>query len=171
MGLRKSDEFKISEMSGRITKLLIKGAEFRFLKGQKPFNKGMKWSDYLTPEQQQLSRNTTYKKGHLPHNTRADGDISLRRDKGGYDYLHIRTSLAKWELLHVHNWKKAFGEIPAGYIVAFKTTDRANCEVENLELITRKESMLKNTIQHYPEELRNTMKTLKKLKRQINGKQ
>lgn len=170
MGLRKSLEFKESELSGRITKLLILGAEFRFQKDQTPFNKGLTWDEYMSPEKQQESFKTTFQKGHLPHNTKSDGEISLRVDSRGYQYKHIRTSVGVWKHLHVHNWEKENGPVPEGFIVVFKSADKMNCEVSNLELITREENMVRNSIQRYPADLQLAMKSLKKLNYQINDK-
>jgi hypothetical protein len=42
-----------------------------------------------------------------------------------------------------------------------------NCVLENLELISDKDLMKKNTIQRFPEELVNTIKLVNKLKRKI----
>lgn len=170
MKIGKSDEFKKSFLSGRMNALRIMGVDYRFEKGQIPFNKGLSWNEFMPPEKQQESLKTTFKKGHLPHNTKKDGEISIRRDMSGRYYKYIRISTAIWVALHVYNWEKMYGDVPDGFIVVFKTSDRMNCDVSNLELITREENMLRNSIHRYPEELRLTMKTLKKLNQQINGK-
>ena len=40
----------------------------RFVKGQKSWNKGRHWSDFMPPESQERSRATCFKRGNLPHN-------------------------------------------------------------------------------------------------------
>jgi hypothetical protein len=169
LGIKKSEAFHNSELSGRLCKQTTKGAGFRFKKGHTSFNKGKKWDDYLSKEAQANSRKTSFKKNHEPHNTLVDGAIRKRCDKSGRNYKHIRTAKGVWVQLHVYNWQKAYGEIPKGYIVVFKTKSTDNCDVSNLELITRKENMLRNTIHQYPVELKQTIRTLSKLKKIIKN--
>lgn len=170
MKIGKSDEFKKSALSGRMTALRIMGVDYRFEKGQKPFNKGLSWDEFMSPESHLESLKTSFQPGHIPHNTKNDGYISIRRDKCGWAYKYIRLSIATWVALHVYNWEKENGSVPDGFIVVFKSTDRMNCEPSNLELITREENMMRNSIHRYPEELQLTMKALKKLNLQINDK-
>lgn len=170
LNLHKSEAFKAKEISGRITATRLKGTEFQFKKGHVPRNKGMKWSEFMTLEGQQNSYKTTFKKGNLPHNTKYDGEISIREDKRRA-YKFIRTSKGHWLALHVYNWITANGPVPDGMIVVFRSSDKMNCDLSNLEIITRGENMSRNTIQRYPAELKSTMKVLKKLTREINGKE
>jgi len=167
--LSKSDEFKKSELLRSVAVLLDKGAKYRFKKQHIPFNAGLAMSEFMSAETRRKFLRNCFKKGHLPHNTKRDGDISIRNDNNGLSYMFIRESCGVWKHLHVHNWEKDHGVVPEGFIVAFKTTNRMNCDVSNLELITREENMLRNSIQNYPPELRLAMKSLKKLKHQING--
>ncbi len=107
-----------------------------FSKGHEPSNKGKKWDEYLSPEQQERSRKTTFKKGSLPHNTLYDGKISVRKDSQGNRYKWIRIGKANWVMLHVLNWEKINGPVPKDHLLVFKNGDRMNCEPENLRLIT-----------------------------------
>ena len=134
-------------------------------------NKGKKISDYLDKEVIEKIQKTTFKKGNLPHNTLSDGAVTLRRDKTGISYYYYRISKAKWMPYHHKLWIDVHGEIPKGYIVVFKDRNTLNCKLENLELITRRENMQRNSIQRYPNEIRQTIKTLTKLKKTINGKE
>lgn len=170
MGLKKSAAFMRSEQSGRISKLLLKGAQYRFPKGHKPANKGKKWHEFMSEQGRSNSSRTTFKKGHQPHNTKEDGLITIRHDEGR-DYKYIRLSVSKWIPLHVHTWEQSNGKVPDGYIVVFKDKNSMNCELSNLELITREENMKRNTWHRYPPELKNTIRTLNKLKKHINGKE
>jgi hypothetical protein len=168
LSIGKSKEFKESELSGRLTALMAKGLKYRFEKGHEPFNKGLTWNDFMSPENQLKSLETTFKDGHLPHNTKSDGVISIRKDKHNNSYKFIRISKGVWLALHVYSWIHTFGPVPKGFIVVFKSSDRMNCDPSNLELITMEQNMLNNTIHRYPAELKSTMKVLKKLTRQIN---
>lgn len=45
-----------------------RGADGRFLNGSTPHNKGKRWDDYLTPEQQRRSRTTCFSSTYRPAN-------------------------------------------------------------------------------------------------------
>lgn len=112
-----------------------------FKKGLVPFNKGRK----MPADVRERCAPTMFKKGQLPKNTReADGAISIRYDNRGVAVPHIRISLGKWEYLARHTWREHHGEIPKGYIVVHKDGDSMNCEVDNLELISRADNARRN---------------------------
>ncbi len=137
--------------------------------GNVPHNKGKKMSDELRAK----VAHTWFQKGLLPHNTaKADGEITIRKDNGtGIPYRYIRLSLGNWELLHRHIWRQHNGEIPDGHIVVFKDGDQSNCDISNLELITLKDNMRRNTIHRYPEELHTTIRLISKIKKIAHEKQ
>jgi hypothetical protein len=169
--VKKSQEYLDNwKLSGR-GRMIHHGAKHRYEKGNVPFNKGKKISDYLDKEVIEKIQKTTFKKGNLPHNTLSDGAVTLRRDKTGVSYYYYRISKAKWIPYHHKIWSDAHGQVPKGLIVVFKDRNTLNCKLENLELITRKENMERNTFQRYPNEIRQTIKTLNKLKKTINGKE
>jgi len=107
-------------------------------KGNIPHNKGKHYPTSAKCLQ------TCFKPGHLPPNTKHNGAITIRRDKGGNYYQHIRIGLSQWEFLHVHNYKTFVGEIKPGNIVVFKNSNTLDCSPENLEQITRAEHMRRN---------------------------
>lgn len=164
LDLKKSESFKQSAMSGCITKLLKKGVQYRFPKDHKPWNKGKKGIMIGGIESQ-------FKPGSLPHNTKYDGAISLRPDKTGKKYKHIRISKGVWKLLHRVVWEKSNGPIPEGYLIRFIDGNEMNCELNNLEIISKKDNMARNTIQRFPPELVSTIKILSKLKKLTDEKQ
>lgn len=113
-----------------------------FREGQAPPNKGKKLTDFMTPEGIERSKKYRFKKGSLPHNTKQDGAISIRKESGtDISYKYIRISKAVWELYHRVVWERAHGPIPEGYIVVFKDGDQMNCELSNLKMITQAEHM------------------------------
>ena len=164
MGLKKTPEFLAGPDSGMLTKGTQIGKEFRFVKGHSPANKGKK----MDPQLKKKIKHTFFKKGHLPHNTKHDGAITVRHEKNGTPYLYIRLSLAKWELLHRHIWRQHNGSIPKGYNVVFKDGNQANCKIENLELISDAELMKRNSYLNYPEDLQELIRAKGTLQRQIN---
>jgi hypothetical protein len=169
--VKKSQEYLDNwKLSGR-GRMIHHGKKHRYTKGSTPFNKGRKMAEYVSQESIDKIQKTTFKKGNLPHNTLSDGAVTLRRDKTGVSYYYYRISKAKWMPYHHKLWIDVHGEIPKGYIVVFKDRNTLNCKIENLELITRQENMQRNSIQRYPNEIRQTIKTLTKLKKTINGKE
>ena len=136
--------FKLNRPKGsvkgfRVRNNLIKPVEpSYFQKGHEPFNKGKSY------KAGGRSAETRFMKGHLPHNTKHDHCITVRTDNRGMPYKMIRLSRAKWVFLSRHVWELVHGEIPKGCIVTFKDKDPLNCEINNLELITRAENARRN---------------------------
>lgn len=112
-----------------------------FKKGLVPFNKGRK----MPAEIYAQCAPTMFKKGQKPKNTKqADGTITIRYDNRGVAVPHIRISLGKWEYLARHTWREHRGEIPKGHIVIHKDGDSMNCDIDNLELISRADNARRN---------------------------
>jgi len=156
LGLKKSKEFIIAE-SKRVG-VSDAAKKHWFKKGQKAHNKGQK----MTPELYAKCAPTMFKKGNKPHNTRADGEISIR---GGYQYIRVEES--KWVLLQRYNWEKHYGKIPKGHNIIFKDNNQLNCELSNLELVSNEELMRRNSIQNYSPELVTAMQNLGRLNSKI----
>lgn len=170
-GVKKTQDYLDDwKLSGR-GRMINAGAKYRFPKGHKPHNKGRKITEYVDQASIDKIKKTTFKKGIVPHNTKHDGAITLRSDKSGIKYLFIRISKAKWIPYHHHLWIEANGKVPKGHIVVFKDKNSLNCKLENLEMITYRENMQRNTFQRYPNELKQAIKTITKLKKIINGKE
>jgi hypothetical protein len=162
--IKKSDEF--------IKKMLSGGAAFRFEKNHVAWNKGKRIDEYLDEKTIEKIKETSFKKGHLPANTKeSDGEVTVRMDKRGINYKWIREGIGKWKMLHVKMYEDVYGKTPENYIVVFKNKNTMDCRIENLEMITRSENMLRNSIQNYPAEVKETMFLIKKLNRYIDGKE
>lgn len=147
----------------------------KFNKGKESWNKGKKVTEYLSPEAIKKMKTTQFKKGNKPHNTKADGIITPRKDKSGITYLYIRISNAKWELYHRHIYEKAYGKLKPGQVLRFIDGNQMNCELSNLKLIDQAKNMEMNTIHRYPEEIKEVIRLQGKLERTIikksqNGK-
>lgn len=142
-------------------------AESKLKKGNVPPNKGKKMSKRMYAK----AKLTMFKKGHLPVNTLHDGAISIRKDKRGVPYKHIRIALGKWIYLHIHTYEKSFGKIPKGGVIRFRDRDTLNCDPANLILIDKAENMKLNTIHRYPDEIKQAIRAVTKLKKTINGKE
>lgn len=168
LGLRKSAKY-LRSIPGK--KFFEAGKNNRFQKGQVSHNKGKSWDEFMSKAAQKNALKTTFKKGNKPHNTKTDHHISVRTGQDGWNYKYIRIAENLWEPLHVYNYKKKFGNIPKGKIIAFKNRHLPDREkASNLELITRAQNMSRNSIMRYPEDLQKTIRVLGKLKRTIKKK-
>lgn len=163
MGLKKSVEFMKKELARRANILKISGEAHRYTKGNIPDNKGKK----MPKDTYEKCKPTMFKKGDTPHNATYDGHERL--NKKGYTEIRIRQG--KYILKHWFVWEQANGEIPKGFIVVFKDKNPQNLCIENLELITRKENMQRNTLHRFPAELQSIIRLSNKLNREINAKE
>lgn len=105
----------------------------RFSKGNIPHNKGLKGICA------QGSEKGWFKKGHTPKNHKPVGSERISVD--GYVYIKIKEPRT-WVLKHVHVYERHHGPIPQGMIVTFKDGNKQNCNIENLLLMNRSESMI-----------------------------
>ena len=122
-------------------------------KGDTAYNKGMKQTEFMSPEAIERTKATRFQKGNIPPNTHYDGKISIRNNKDDRPYKYVRVSLGEWKLLHHVIWEEQFGKIPEGMIIAFKDGDTFNTSIENLEMISMIENMLRNSRHNYPKEI------------------
>lgn len=136
--------------------------------GNVSHNKGKRQSEYMTPEAIARTRATQFNKGHLPHNTLTDLEITMRTDKRGVQYKHIRVALGKWEPLHRYNWMQAHGPIPPKMNLVFKDGNTMNCDLDNLEPISNADLLRRNSLHNYPEDIARTIQLRGALNRQIN---
>lgn len=122
----------------------------------------------MTTEAYEKAKPTMFKKGDKPHNTKYDGYLSIRKDKSGKSYVYIRIQEGKFELYHRFIWQKVNGIIPEGYNVIFKDGNQANIFIDNLELVSNSDLMLRNSIHNYPDDIKLTIRALTKLKKTIS---
>ena len=162
--VKKSDAYMLTPASGRIIEPSVAN---QFKPGHTPHNKGKQ----MDAEIYEKVAPTMFKKGNKPANTKPVGTINVRADSSGRLYQYIKIKDSHWELLQRHVWTKANGEIPRGSVVIFLDGNYLNCDISNLQVISRRENMARNTIQRYPAELQEVMKLTSKLKRKTNGKQ
>lgn len=152
LGLHKDQEWLMSYYKEN-----YKGHErTQFQKGMKSWNKGMKGLQIGGKE-------TQFKKGQAPHNTKPIGYRSFR------DGYLVEKMEKGFEFVHVLLWKQHNGEIPKGMFVVFKDRNKNNITIDNLEIITRVEHMRRNHIQNLPEELKEVVHLKKSLTRKINS--
>jgi len=111
----------------------------QFVKGQISWNSGLKTK--VKPNAGQFI------KGSKPHNTKPEGTISLRTNvnRPKQKYYYIKISDGNWVLYHRYLWEQKNGKIPEGMILTFIDGNKLNVNLDNLELMTRYESVKINT--------------------------
>lgn len=149
-----------------ITKGFVEDSYYK--KGLIPVNKGLKISEYMTPEQIKKVKKTQFKKGQRPQNTLYDFAVSKRKDKRGSIYLHIRVSLSVWLPLQRYVWEQEHGTIPKGYNIAFKDRNPMNCNLDNLEMVSNAELLNRNSAHRFGPEIFKIIQLRGALNRQIN---
>jgi len=163
MRLKKSPSFLKMELQKQAERLKIIGVNSRYSKGHLPVNKGKQMPEAVYEK----AKLTMFKKGNQPHNTKYNGHERISKD----GYLEMRIDKGKYVLKHRHVWEQSNGKISEGYIIVFKDKNPMNIALDNLELITKKENMQRNSIHRFPTELKSTIKLVNKLKRSIHEKQ
>lgn len=116
-----------------------------YQKGHPPGNKGKKLEEYVGEERaaeiKQRIAPTQFKKGERPVNEMPVGTIVVNSD--GYKLRKKQmegTIWERWEFLHRAVWEEHNGPIPEGMVVTFKDTNKLNCDIDNLMLITKGEN-------------------------------
>ena len=117
-----------------------------YQKGHEPGNKGKKLEEYITdPDRiadirRRISA-TQFKKGERPANELPIGSIVVNAD--GYKIRKKQiegTQWERWELLHRAVWEEHNGPVPEGMVISFRDSNRLNCDISNLVLMTRTEN-------------------------------
>jgi hypothetical protein len=163
LGLKKSFKHMKALLEIEAEKLRSSGIRHQFKKGQPSHNKGKK----MPAELYEKVKGTMFKPGHKPGNTKKVG--AIRIDHEGYTY--VKLSDANWVLKHRHVWEQVNGAVPANHVVIFKDNNMHNFDINNLQVISQADNMLRNTIHQYPEQIQELIKLKNKLKKKINEKQ
>lgn len=133
-------------ISNRKTRLHISsgitGGQFQ--KGQKSFNKGKKWDEFMSEQGKINSSKTTFKKGNRPSNAVPIGTERLRNKT----YIAVKVCDGKknknWVLKHKLIYEQHYGPIPDGYKVIFADGNNRNFDINNLILVTNSEELIMN---------------------------
>jgi hypothetical protein len=163
MGIRKSPKFLASEASGRSN--IINNNATRFKKGNVPVNKGKASPQHV----KDALAKTQFLKGSKPHNTKPIGTIVTRKDKSDYVYKYIKIADSNWQLYQRYVFEKHFGQIPKSHIVIFRDSNQLNCDIENLQLISKADNAIKNKMGNYPAEIIELVQLKSKLIKKIKS--
>jgi hypothetical protein len=164
LGLKKSAAYLASPAACRLRREAHPGVAFQYRKGHVPANKGTRrpgWSAGRMKE-------TQFKKGEST-NRMALGSTRL---VDGYVYRKVSEVpyvpyTVNWKPEHHLLWTAAHGPIPKGHALRFKNGNRLDVRLDNLELITRRALMARNTIHNLPPALAQTIQLLGALTRKL----
>lgn len=167
LGLQKSAAFLGSAEGGRLRPGDTRGGATRFQKGQRSWNKG---TSYMPGGR---CADGWFKKG-----IRRGVAVKLykpvgteRVSKDGYLERKINDGLPlqkRWRAVHLVMWEEANGPLPKGHAIVFRNGDKRDIRLDNLECITRKALMLRNTLHRYPQPIPQLIQLRGAVNRQIN---
>lgn len=138
----------------------------RFMPGQKSWNKGLKGVCFGGKE-------TQFKPGQRGGRaTELYQPIGAERiTADGYRGRKVNDDMPphkRWRFVHLIVWEAAHGAVPRGHVIRFINGDKADIRLDNLECISRRELMRRNTVHNYPEELRQVIRLKAVVTRKIN---
>lgn len=175
LSLKKSEAYLASPYACRLRRGDGIGKEFRFKKGDAPWNKGKPGSTGTHPNCQR----TQFKKGELTgaakHNYVPIGSTRITK----YGILERKVTddhsvypARRWVAVTRLVWEAANGPIPPKHVVRFKpgmsTTVEEEITLDRLECISLAENMRRNTLHRYPKEIALAIQLRGALNRKIN---
>lgn len=136
----------------------------KFKKGHKTWNAGMKGF-----KSGGRSAETQFKPGRKPHSWKPIGSERLTKD----GYLQRKMTDTgypprDWVFVHHLIWKEAGNDIPQGFALRFKDGNNKNITLDNLELLSRRQLMAKNSVHNYGPEIAKIVQLRGAISRQIN---
>lgn len=171
LGLTKSAEYLASPEACRLRRGDQVGAASRFRKGHVPANKGLRRPGWAPGRMQE----TQFRKGERRGvAVRLYQPIGTERWAYGYLQRKVNDDLPlqrRWRAVHVMVWEASHGPVPKGHVIAFRNGDRRDIRLDNLQCISRRELMARNTVHNLPKPLAETVQLLGALKRQIRRKE
>ena len=115
-----------------------------FPKGNTPANKGKKLEEFIGEERAKEAKKkmsaSWFKKGNHAVNEMPLGTVKVNKE--GYKLIKVSMTgpmWDRWKLLQRVVWEEHNGPIPEGMIVIFKDSNKLNCNIDNLLLISRRE--------------------------------
>lgn len=166
MHLHKDPAYLQRAMAATSAKLHQSGQAHRFPKGHVPANKGLRRPGWSAGRMQE----TQFRKGE------SRNKMPLFSERLIFGYLYIKVAevprvpyMVNWLALHVLNWERANGRpVPAGHVLRFRDGNRTNVSAENLELVTKADNMLRNSVHNLPEAIVEVVQLRGALIRSIN---
>jgi hypothetical protein len=163
LGIKKSAAYLESPAAGRTTRQ--QGIGTRFTKGHTTWNKGQKFVAGGKSVQ------TQFKPGSKPHNHKPIGHERITTD-GFYQRKVTDTGCTRKDYVNISHivWIAEHGAIPQGHIIRHKDGNNQNCELSNLQCISKADNMRLNTYHNYPAPIPQLIQLRGALNRKINNR-
>jgi hypothetical protein len=162
--LKKSTWFKNSPMSSRLNRGDEVGKAHRYQKGNIPANKGVKG---MPSHPNSIA--TQFKAGQRSKNWRPVG--STRIDRDGYVLIKMSEGKFKWEFLHRMIWQRLNGAIDTDYLLSFIDSNKKNCNITNLSLVSKKQHAINNSVHKYGPEIAELYRMKSNITKEINKRE
>lgn len=165
LGLHKSAAALAAHRRAGGDRLRTSGVATRFPKGHVPANAGLRRPGWAPGRMKE----TQFKAGVPSWRLMPIGATRLI---DGYIYVKV-TDVPKvpytvnWKPQHRLLWARAHGPVPKGHALVFRNGDRTDVRLDNLELITRRALMARNTVHNLPKPLAQAVQLLGTLNRQL----
>jgi hypothetical protein len=165
--VKKTAAFMASPEACRLRRGDNVGKPYRFPKGNVPANKGLRRPGYSVGRGRM--QETQFKKGVATkwH------PVGSERISDGYVYVKLTDHrnvcwLKNWRMKHVLVWEAAHGPYNSKtHSLCFKDGNKLNTTLDNLELLTKREVMARNTVHNLPKPLAQAVQLLGALNRKI----
>lgn len=168
LGLAKSATYLASVDACRLRRGDNVGKASRFRKGHVPANKGLRRPGWSPGRMKETWFRKGERRGVAVRLYKAIGTERVSKD--GYLERKVNDALplqARWRAVHLLVWEAVHGRIPKGHALAFRNGNRRDIRLDNLQLITRRELMARNTVHNLPKPLADTVRLLGALNRKI----
>lgn len=139
-----------------------------FQKGAKPFNAGLPRRSWMSAQGIKKVSKSQYKSGNLPWHTHNCYEVVKWQKPGEKPYLIIYLKPTVRKYLHRHIWEQTNGPIPKGAKIVFKDGNTLNCNLDNLEILSNGELMLRNSAHRFGPEIFKIIQLRGAMNRQIN---
>lgn len=146
----------------RKTMGLRTGRTGQYQKGDRPFNAGT--TGFMK------ANSGTFKTGNIPGNHRPVGSERIDSKDG---YIYVKTAEPnKWQMKHRITWEQHNGPVTPEEIITFRDGNVLNCDISNLEKITRAEHAIYNKrFSGTPTELKPTARAIVRLNIAVSAKE
>jgi hypothetical protein len=168
LGLVKSAKYLASPAACRLRRGDNVGARFRFHKGHVPANKGLRRPGWAPGRMKETQFKKGERRGVAVRLYRPIGTERISKD--GYLERKVNDDLPLqrwWRAVHLLVWEAAHGRVPKGHAIVFRNGDKRDIRLDNLQCISRRELMARNTVHNLPKPLAETIQLLGALNRQI----
>ena len=172
LGVRKTPEYLASPSACRLRRGDHIGKATQFKPGHPPANKGLRRPGWGPGRMRETQFKPGQRRGKAARNYKPIGTERLSKDGYREVKIHDRLPLqSRWRAVHLVLWEAVHGPIPKAHALVFLNGDKTDVRLENLELVTRRALMLRNSVQNLPAPLPQAIQLLGALKRKIGRRE